>query len=66
MQKATKAQIREHLGHGTGYRRVRIHNDGRVTYYGSTDPFDRSHDYWHDGGHVSHYRIDTETGLVRS
>lgn len=42
--------IREHLGHGIGGRRVRVTKKGEVHYYGSTDPYDRSHDYWHWGG----------------
>ena len=46
----TDRQIREHLGHGRGTRVVRIQRDGEVHYYGSCDPTDRSHDYWHYGG----------------
>lgn len=42
--------IREHLGHGQGNRRVRVQRDGKVHYYGSTVDTDRSHDYWHFAG----------------
>lgn len=44
------AIIRQHLGHGDGNRKVRIKQDGTVEYYGSTDHFDRQHDYWHYAG----------------
>ena len=42
--------IKESLGHGEGNRRVVIHRDGQVEYYGSTHPFNRDHDYWHYAG----------------
>ena len=46
-RQSTKAEIRYSLGHGKGNRRVRISHDSRVSFYGSTDPLDRSQDYWH-------------------
>jgi hypothetical protein len=49
---ATHAQIRAHLGHGEGSRKVRISRDGIVTYSGSRSDTDRSHDYWHEAGTV--------------
>lgn len=49
-QQVTDQQIREHLGHGRGNRIVRIKRTGEIHYYGSTDPVDRSHDWWHYGG----------------
>jgi len=42
--------IRAHLDHGVGDRRVRVHHNGHVTYCGTTGHYDRSHDYWHNGG----------------
>lgn len=43
--------IREHYRHNEGSRRVRIsRKSGAVEYRGSTEPTDRSHDYWHFGG----------------
>ena len=59
----THKEIRDHHGHGMGNRRVRIARDGRVTYYGSADDYDRGHDYWHEGGYVESYRIETAPGL---
>jgi hypothetical protein len=44
----TLTDIRRYLGHGTGTRRVRISRSGHIAYWGSTDPNDRQHDYWHD------------------
>lgn len=46
----TDRKIRAYLGHGRGNRKVHIYRDGTVDCYGSTDPFDRSHDYWHYEG----------------
>ena len=48
--KVTDKMIREHLGHGDGSRKVRVKRNGEVHYYGSLDPADRKHDYWHFGG----------------
>lgn len=62
MTRMTDKQIREHLGHGQGNRRVRISRDGRVTYYGSTDPYDRQHDFWHEGRWVEDYQKQNQTG----
>ena len=45
-----KFNIREHLEHGKGNRKVVVHNDNTVSYYGSTDDFNRQHDYWHYAG----------------
>ena len=39
---ATAAEIREHLGHGLGDRRVTVHRDGAVTYTGTTEADARS------------------------
>ena len=60
--KITARDVRKYLGHGDGNRRVRVSRDGHVTYYGSTDPADRSHDYWHEGGWTREYisRIEFE------
>lgn len=60
MTQMTHKQIRQHLGHGQGNRRVRISRDGRVTYYGSTNDTDRSHDYWHEGRYVEEYQVERE------
>jgi hypothetical protein len=49
---AEKDAIRGHFGHGEGNRKVKIKQNGEVHYYGSIDPFDREHDYWHFGGYV--------------
>lgn len=57
---ATHAEIRGFLGHGMGSRRVRIAKDGVVTYYGSKSDTDRSHDYWHEAGHVDLYGVDDD------
>lgn len=54
------AEIRRYLGHGIGDRVVRVHGAGVepyadgpwVEYYGSTEPLDRQHDYWHYAGRV--------------
>jgi hypothetical protein len=43
----TKKQIRKYLGHSLPECRVRIHHNGDISRYGSTDPFDRSADFWH-------------------
>ena len=59
----TKHEIREYHGHGMGNRRVRIARDGHVTYYGSPDDCDRGHDWWHEGGYVEGYRIETARGI---
>jgi hypothetical protein len=48
--KITNREIRAYFGHGQGNRRVRICRDGMVEYYGSTNPTDRQHDYWHCAG----------------
>jgi hypothetical protein len=56
----TDKYIRACLGHGRGNRRVRIHRNGDVTYYGSTDHYDRTHDYWHWAG----YRADVERDIT--
>jgi hypothetical protein len=55
-KQATPKQIRDHLNHGYGNRRVRVTRDGRVTYYGSPVDTDRSHDFWHEGGAAHEYR----------
>jgi len=57
---AQKAAIRKHLDHGEGNRKVRIHGDGSVEYYGSTDHYDRQHDYWHVGGWASEILAEIE------
>jgi len=57
-----KKQIRRSFGHGRGYRTVKITTDGQITYWGSTDPFDRTHDYWHDGGTVDDFRRSSQCG----
>jgi len=54
---ATTRQIRDYLDHKRGNRHVRVHRDGRVSYYGSPNDTDRQHDYWHDGGRVSMYVV---------
>lgn len=54
---ATPRQIRAYLGHGQGSRKVRITIEGRVNYYGSTDPANRQHDYWHEGRFADEYRV---------
>jgi len=60
-----KAEIRASLGHGDGNRRVKVARDGEVTFYGSTDPFDRSQDCWHDGRWAEEYITqDGETRLM--
>ena len=61
---ATGKQIRAHFGHGEGSRKVRISRDGIVTYFGSRDPVERRHDYWHDGGTVD--SISREIANMRS
>lgn len=61
---ATHAEIRAHLGHGTGSRKVRIAKDGAVTYYGSTSDTDRSHDYWHEAGHIDQYGIEDDGAIT--
>lgn len=58
----TADEIRAHHGHGIGYRRVRVGRDCKVSYYGSTDAFDRQHDYWHDGGWRKDYWIEDKPG----
>lgn len=63
MRAATRAEIRAHLGHDKGNRKVKIGRDGRVTYYGSTTDTDRAHDYWHEGRFVEEYGVD-DTGAV--
>jgi hypothetical protein len=45
-------QIREYLGHGNGTRRVRIHRDGTVNCYGSTDSAGRAQDRWTIAGYA--------------
>lgn len=52
---AQRSAIREQLGHGDGNRKVRITLGGEVHYYGSTNPFDRGHDWWHFGGYVQDF-----------
>ena len=47
---AEAAAIRDYLDHGVGGRIVRVHRTGEVRYYGSTDPYNRDHDYWHCQG----------------
>ncbi len=42
----TDKAIREYLGHNGCECHVVIHMDGKITRYGSPDPFDRSKDYW--------------------
>jgi hypothetical protein len=61
---ATNAEIRRYLGHHQGTRYVRIKRTGRVEYYGALSHTDRSHDYWHECGHVSNYRVTD--GLVHN
>jgi hypothetical protein len=46
----TDAMIRKHLGHGEGNRKVIVKRNGKVHYYGSTDPVDRSQDWTHYAG----------------
>jgi hypothetical protein len=53
ISKSAREAIREHLGHGEGNRRVVIKRNGDIHYYGSLDATDRSHDYWHFGGHAA-------------
>ena len=55
-----RRQIQEHLGHREGYRRVRIMASGEVYYYGSTDSYDRQHDYWHYAGTAEEVLRDAE------
>ena len=40
MTTITATEIREHLGHGLGDRRVTVHRDGAVTYTGTTEGID--------------------------
>lgn len=61
---ATHKQIRAHLSHGEGSRKVRIARDGTVSYYGSRSDTDRSHDYWHEAGTVE--SISVEIGRERN
>jgi hypothetical protein len=63
-RQATHREIRSSLGHGEGNRRVRISQDGRVTYYGSTTDIDRSQDWWHEGGYVTDYKVDDDGQVV--
>ncbi len=44
------SDIRKHLDHGVGNRRVVVQRNGKVYCYGSTDPVDRQHDWWSFGG----------------
>lgn len=62
----TNTQIREYLGHGRGNRKVRIKRDGGIEYYGSIDPFDRRHDYWHYAGSRAEIMRDMESDASRS
>ena len=65
-RQATSTEIRAALSHGEGNRRVRIHRDGRVSYYGSTCDTDRQHDYWHEAAHVERWhRADDGTVYQR-
>lgn len=50
---ATNTQIRDHLGHNGTSCRVRIQRDGEIHRYGSADPYDSSHDFWHFVGRRS-------------
>ena len=50
MDKVTDKEIRKHLGHGEGNRKVRVKRDGWVEYYGSTVDPDHTHDYWRYAG----------------
>ena len=43
----TDNDIRNYLGHDGDNCVVRIKREGSVWRYGSSDPFDRSKDYWH-------------------
>ena len=45
-----KNSVREYLGHNGRECRVKISRTGDVSRYGSPDPSDRAHDYWHDMG----------------
>lgn len=63
-RQATHTEIRDHLGHGTGNRVVKISRDGSVTYYGSTTDTDRSHDYWHSARHVEEYVVDSDGNVI--
>jgi hypothetical protein len=63
-RQATPNEIRSALSHGQRNRRVRISQDGAVTYYGSTVDTDRQHDYWHDAGTIETWVV--EDGIARS
>ena len=60
----SKKQIREYLGHNGYDCKVKIKRDGQIMCYGSTDPFDRSRDFWHGCGTVDeiiNQMIDEQT-----
>ena len=59
---ATHQQIRDYYHDGEGSRRVRISEDGCVSYYGSRDSHNHWHYYWHEGRYVEDYEHDTERG----
>ena len=54
-EEMTKKQIREYLGHNGHECRVVIHRNGMISRYGSSDPTDRSEDFWQYVGEVSYY-----------
>jgi len=53
VSRADATRIRKHLGHGKGDRRVRVKQNGVVEYWGTTDFYDREHDFWHFGGYAT-------------
>jgi len=62
--KITDKQIREHLYHGEGSRKVVIHRDGSVQYHGSREDTDRGNDYWHFGGYRDELAREVEACLT--
>ena len=56
------AAVRLELGHGQGNRIVQVRDDGEVIYFGSTDEFDYTNDFWHSGGHITRLVREIEEG----
>ena len=47
--------IRKFLDHGIGSTIIKIGIDGRIRAWGSTDPMNRSHDFWRFEGYRYEY-----------
>lgn len=43
----SNSEVREWMYHNHGYRQVRIHATGHITFRGSIDGLNRDHDYTH-------------------